>query len=502
MCPAQILRGESFTSTPSRAEDIDDSSFQEISLYNPLDEERFTRYREVLSEGEKRVLLLFPESKMASIFFAEMSKSLKSDALLWPSSGGKKLWDAWKKTASGKVRVVVGASGAAFAPLCFDEAIVDDESNLAYIYQRPPRISARSLVGRRALTLKARLILGGRMPSARTYMRSRPEYCALPPRSNLVFVHIGRSLKSEIRGVEGELYVTPSLLERTESVLEQGRHAFWIMDRKGQAGEVYCSDCGSSLNCHHCGGVTRSEGIGGVAALRCVRCGAQSSLPLRCPVCHGSLLLGKRPGLEALLPLAVRFMKGRQVLLDDPSSWAGRKYSERPSLILGTRRLLSLCDSLDVGLVAWLDLDAEARKADYNARFQAFSMVWESCWRGLSQNRERIVLMQVRGSGNSWRSALRLGWGHFWRGELREREKLGLPPYALLIQVDLSKNENRKALIDSLERESIMAMDSGEEDAPLWIAAKSTEKLKSALAPRFEIARSRAGFPVVTVWSE
>ena len=171
-------------------------------------------------------------------------------------------------------------------------------------------------------------------------------------------------------------------------------------------------------------------------------------------------------------------------------------------MILGTRRLLSLCDSLDVGLVAWLDLDAEARKADYNARFQAFSMVWESCWRGATQNGKRVVLMQARGSGNSWRSTLRLGWGHFWRDELRERELLGLPPYGLLVQMDLPKNEDKKALIDSLERENIMALDSGEEDSSLWITAKSTEKLKAALAARFEISRSRAGFPVVTVWAE
>jgi len=194
-------------------------------------------------------------------------------------------------------------------------------------------------------------------------------------------------------------------------------------------------------------------------------------------------------------------MRGREVLLYEPDN-VGRKHFEKPSLILGTRRLLSLCDSLEVGLVAWLDLDAEARKADYNARFQAFSMVWESCWRGLSQEKARVVLIQVRGSGNSWRSVLRLGWGYFWRSELREREQLGLPPYGLLIQMDLPKNENKKALIDSLEKENITAMDSGEENSSLWAVIKSTEKLKAALAPRFEISRSRAGFPVVTVWAE
>ena len=48
---------------------------------------------------------------------------------------------------------------------------------------------------------------------------------------------------------------------------------------------------------------------------------------------------------------------------------------EVPSLLLGTRGALALCDRLDVGLAAWLDLDAELRRPEYGARFQAFSMV-------------------------------------------------------------------------------------------------------------------------------
>jgi len=527
MCPPQLLRGEPLGSEPRGGEPTGKpfaanlpedqgnckKTFQENLFYNPIDEERFARYHEMLSlkeKSEQRTLLLFSEVKTASAFFAGIPKELKTNALLWPSSGGKKLWDAWKKTASGGARIVVGSSGAAFAPFCFDEAIVDDESNLAYVFQRAPRISARTIAGRRALTLKASLLLGGRMPSARTYMRSKPAITAIPQRCNLIFADIGRAFKNEVRGVEGRLPVTPSLLDRTKYVLEQGRSALWIMDRKGQAGEVYCSDCGASLCCPRCKGTARSERAGetgktrGATRIRCVKCGARGDLPSHCPSCRGSFLLGKRPGLEALLPMAASLMKGRNVVLDESEKKI--QYSGEPSLILGTRRVLALCDSLDVGLIAWLDLDAEARKADYNARFHAFSMAWESCWRGFpklpSQNGERFVLMQVRGSGNSWRSVLRLGWGHFWASELREREMLALPPYGLLIQVDLPKNEDRKALIDSIEKEGIMVMDSGEENSPLWIAAKSTEKLKAALASRFGISRSRDGFPVVTVWAE
>ncbi|MDR1377321.1 MAG: hypothetical protein LBJ22_07395 [Synergistaceae bacterium] len=509
ICPNPILRGEPFLPPALPAKD---GTFQEILFYHPLDEERFSYYRERLSNNKDRILLLFPEAKESAAFFARLPKTVKASALLWPSTGGKKLWDAWNETASGGVRIVIGAAGAVFAPFSFDEFIVDDESNPAYVFRRAPRLSARSLAGHRALFLKARLVLGGRMPSAKTFLRSRPRCQVLPDRKNLVFVDIRRSFKTEVRGIEGQIPITRSLVEHTRTTLSKGRHVFWIMDRKGQAGEVCCSDCGDTLYCSRCGSVMRTESARGTESqnspktiLRCVRCGSRETLPAQCPACRGTLFLGKRPGLEELLPLAARYVKGYDILPDTVEKLTG------PSLVLGTRKLLSSCASLDVGLVAWLDLDAEARKVEYNARFQTFSMVWESCWRGLrrDEREERMVLMQTRRPESSWQKSLWLGWEYFWKRELQERKQLNLPPYGLLVQIDLPENQkdggrnaDKNSLTRLLEKARISAMDAGDGKSPLWIAAKSTDRLSVALAPRFEIAHSRLDFPVVTVWTE
>ena len=501
VCPKPLLQGDALVSRDGCAKI--NGEFREVSYYDPRDDKRFSYYRERLLSGERRTLLLFPEGESAKAFWSRLPEATKPEVLLWPSTGGKKLWDSWKKVHRGEVRVVVGAGGAVFAPLDFDEVIVDDECNPGYVFLRAPRISARSLAGMRAKLLKASLLLAGRMPSAKTFLRTRPECTVLPRRSNYVFVDMSRSFDPEIKGVEGTLPITKALLERTRATLEQGRHVLWIMDRKGQAGEVYCSDCGSSLFCPRCGSVMRSEDGGLV--LRCIKCGAQEALPAKCPSCKGALLQGKRPGLEALLPLAIRYIKGHPVRLDSTE----RKHERSPSLILGTRRVLALCDTVDVGLAAWLDLDAEARKIDYNARFQTFSMVWESYWRGLNrgekkgpQTEERLVLMQSRCPGSSWQSTLWLGWGRFWRNELAERKSLNLPPYGLLVQIDLPEGEDRSSFVRTLEKANLFVMDAGDGNSPLWTAVKSTEALRAALASRFEIKHSRIGFPVVTVWAD
>jgi primosomal protein N' (replication factor Y) len=513
VCPAPLLKGAAVpagATTRARA-----PRFRESVLYNPLDGERFTLYRERLAAPVK-VLVLFSEVRSAAAFFAALPPAVRDEAILWPPSKGKKLWDAWKAVRAGSVRAVIGAPSAVFAPLDFGEVIVDDEASPGYVFVRAPRVSARSLAGRRALSLGAALLLGGRMPSAKTYLRSRPVFdpsflSRKNEKNGFVFVDLKRSIRAEARGVEGELPVTGALIDRTRAALESGRHALWVMDRKGEAGEVACSDCGGSLSCPKCGSLLRS-GRGGrpagepeVRTTRCVRCGAEAPLPSRCPRCRGTLLVGKRPGLEALFPLAARLMRGHPVFLEE----FDRKTIEKPgeksgpaSLILGTRRILSLCDSLDAALAAWLDLDAESRRIDYNARFQTFSMVWESYWRGRAREGDRTVLLQTRRPESAWLNAFRLGWGYFWDSELRERKNLGLPPYELLVQMDLPPGEDREALAGSLEREGLPATSGGEPDSPLWLTARSTDRVGAALAPRFEIRRSRAGFPVVTVWSE
>ncbi|MDR1875423.1 MAG: hypothetical protein LBQ90_10490 [Synergistaceae bacterium] len=493
ICPKPLLKGAAFPFPVSAISRAQDRVFREIPCYNPKDGERIARYLDRIAAGG-RTLVLFPEAQSAARFFERLPREFRDEALLWPvSAEGKKLEAAWGMACREEVRVVVGTGRAVFAPMNFDAIIVDDEANPAYVFVRSPRIPARSLAGRRALSLKAELILGGRVPSARTYLRSRPECRTRPQRQNLIFVDMRRSFRSAVRGVEGEVPLTESLIGRTRATLGEGRCALWIMDRRGLAGEVFCVECGETLLCPRCASVMRSELEG--KTLRCVQCGAREPLPGRCPNCRGTLLQGKRPGLEALSSMASRHITGYPILSDVS------RPKRLPCLFLGTRRALALCDVVDAGLVAWLDLDAEARRTDYNARFQAFSMVWESCWRGLQGETERVVLMQTRHAGIGWWSTLWSGWGNFWKGELEERKSLDLPPYGLLVQIDLPPDEDRGAFVRTLEEAGLSVMDAGD-GAPLRVTVRSTERLRAGLAPRFEIRHSRRGFPVVTVCAE
>ena len=508
ICPPPFLKGEPVP--PTSEETSEPSTFREDHCFDPWDEERRTFYLNQL-EKEGRTLIIFPETQAARAFFMSLPASLRSEALLWPSTGGKKLWDAWCAARMGEVRIIIAPPGGVFAPMKADRIMVEDEANPAYVFQRPPRVPARSLAGKRASLLGAELALGGRIPSARTFLRTKPSCEIMPERKSLVFADVRRSLKGEERGVEGVLPLTVSLLERTRETLTGGRHVLWLLDRRGEAAEVFCMECGHAVRCPRCGGTMRSEAAG--RTLCCVHCGMREVLPTRCPDCQGELWSGRRPGLEALASMAGRLIRGFPVQLYEGKSLK----PVGPSLILGTRGALALCDGLDVGLAAWLDLDAELRKSGYGARFQTFSMVWESCWRGREPGaEERTVLVQSRRRGLEWRELLMKGWGRFWERELALRAELDIPPFGLMVQIDLparlpsscsphvleAPSEDREALSRLLEEESLFVMDPGEPGSSLWLNTRSIAPVARALSPRFSIARSRSDFPSITVWTE
>lgn len=312
------------------------------------------------------------------------------------------------------------------------------------------------------------------MPGAKTYLRKKIPCEKKPDRSLVRFVDIKKGFDAAVQGVEGTLPLSKILVAETQKCLSDGRTALWIFDRKGYSVDITCDSCGNGLKCGKCGAPLLSMNEN---SLRCTRCGMAAQMPDKCPSCRVGLFVGKRPGIEALEGIAKGF-KGHG------------------KLIVGTRKLLSACDKKNVGLVGWIDADAEARKPEYNARFQTFSMVWESYWRGRSDGDNRQVVIQTRNP--ALHEGLKSGWENFWERELTERSELGFPPCELLVEVKTPKSE-KESFASFLEEKNFVVM--RPESGAIWVSGGLAD-LEKALAPRFSISKSRGGFPCVTIFVE
>ncbi|MDR3279926.1 MAG: hypothetical protein LBT23_05395 [Synergistaceae bacterium] len=482
-------------------------------IYDPVDEARFAIYAKTLSDGLP-TLVSFPLYNDAKRFFEYASNSpcfpdeLKKSAMLYPRTGGRSEWKAWLRlhSQSRETSIVIGGQNSAMAPIAgLGRIIVEDESNNAWRTMRRPIFNMRSLLASRARIEGSSLVLGGRMPSCRAFMRvdgdgSRNE---TPRGANVIFVDMKLAYTPSVEGVEGGLAVSEPLVRETEDALSRGEWALWILDRKGYAGEMICEECGDTVKCSKCGGTMRLEAS--ASLVRCVSCGFSHPTPEECPNCSGRLLSARRPGLETLYPLADAAITSPVPILppDSDDKTINRAVREsRSGVLLGTRSVLSLCDDVPVGMVGWLDADGEARSDEHDSRVRAYSLIWESCWRGISP-RSRRVLVQTRRPGKDWQRGLSIpdGWRTFWRGELQERRELSMPPYVPLVKFE-GRASDAADLMERLMDMGCECWSPGDAPSCLWIRTKKLSELRRAMAPYFHIKRARMGFPSVTVWHE
>ena len=501
MSPPRLLNGDPLQGVNFFNEKANEGrKFCESECYLPYDSERGDFYLNRLMESEENgaALILFPERSAAKHFYGMLPSKLKERALLWGNKGTKNFWQDWLDVRNGNVKLVIGGPSAVYAPLPdISLVIVEDEANPAYVSARYPNLPARSIAGKRALFAGAELILGGRLPSAKTCFRKKIKCNYLPEKDLLHFVDINDGFCARVQGVEKTLPISKTLVSETKKCLNENMIGLWIFDRKGYATEVLCENCGYGLLCPVCGAVMTARNISeGEIVLYCRRCLNRKQLPEFCPACRGNFFIGKKPGLEALESIA--------------SAFCDREGVAEKKLIVGTRKVLSLCDKKNVGFIAWIDIDLEANKTDYTSRFSAFSMVWESLWRGIkragtSDKINRRVLIQSRSPARGWQVGLKSGWEYFWDKELAERAELEFPPYKPLVEIEVStKMKENEKLVKLLEDKGYMVMSSAPYDGKyhIWLSASPLSALEKVLSKRFSINKSRYGYPRVRIFVE
>ena len=500
LLPARFLSGEPLEETVY--EPVRRSSSVKY-VYEPRDSHRMDAYRDILAASERAAIVVFPEVSAAKRFWDILPDSLKHEGVLWTDLSIAKQWDFWNRSRKNEIRFAVGCQTASFIPISgLSTIIVDEENSGAWRTQKHPEFHHRTILAARASFAGADLVLGGRMPSAKAFLQSGKKLSRSGLRDRLIFVDMKDSSSYDFDGIKDTLPISRPLIRETKETLEKGKWAFWILDRKGYAGEIFCEDCGSPVRCPKCAGVMRWEGRS--ESLKCLDCGKRDPVPEKCPSCGGPFLEGQRPGLEALEERASHFFfRDKNVILFHeegskmPSGESILKKYPGGGVILGTRKIISLADDISPEIIGWIDADAEARVQEYDAKARAFSLMWESAWRGKEPDRRKIVI-QSRRPDKTWQQALGIGWGYFWERELKERREWELPPYVPMLKIDIPAFK-RNGLAEHLDRADFEYWESEERSDQIWVRTKRFDALRKILAPYFDIKNTRSGIPRVSI---
>lgn len=328
----------------------------------------------------------------------------------------------WAQAAAG-VPVVVGARGAAWAPVVDLAAVVVlDEHDEAHQGESSPTWSARDVAAERARRSGAACLWLSPCPSLEA-LEWAPLVCPtrVEERNGWPVVDVVDRRREE--PLRAGLY-SPRLvdaLRRAAAGHEQsgGPRAVCVLNRKGRSALLACATCAELARCAHC---QAAVGAGDAATLACRRCG--TTRPSLCLACGSTRLKLLRPGvrrvreeLERLVGVPVAEITGAD---------AGGAVPAAPILV-GTEAVLHR--TLRPGVVAFLDLDAELLAPRYRAAEQALALVARAARMLGDRTAGGRLLLQTRLPGHEVvQAALHADPGRVAAVETPRRRGLRFPP--------------------------------------------------------------------------
>jgi primosomal protein N' (replication factor Y) (superfamily II helicase) len=238
-----------------------------------------------------------------------------------------------------------------------------------------------------------------------------------------------------------------------EEVLAREQQAILFLNRRGSATYVFCRDCGVSVDCPRCDiPLTFHEAA---AILTCHTCGYRRKLPAKCPACGSSQIRQFGLGTERVeAETQARFPHAR-VLRWDAETAAQKDAADlllshfsghRADILIGTQMIAKGLDLPLVTLVGVILADVGLQLPDFRAGERAFQILTQVAGRaGRSPLGGQAIFQTYKPDHYALLAASRHDFEGFLRQELAHRRKLGYPPYARLLRLELRDPDEERA---------------------------------------------------------
>jgi primosomal protein N' (replication factor Y) len=359
------------------------------------------------------VLVVVPSIGAAGLLAARLRRAGRTVATL-P--------DGWAAAAGG-VDVVIGARAAVWGPVVgLAAVVVVDEHDEALQEERTPTWHARDVAIERARRADVPCLLVSPVPSLaalawagdRVRTPARVDERAAWP----VLEVVDRTREEPWR----RSLVTPALVRHLR---DPGQRVVCVLNTTGRARLLACRSCRELQRCERCQAAVHQDDAG---SLCCSRCGMVR--PPVCQACGASAFATLRPGVTRLReeleaaanrPVAVVTGSSDEVVPD-------------VDVLVGTEAVLHRVR--DVGVVAFLDLDAELLAPRYRAAEQALALLARAARLvGPRAQGGRLLVQTHLPRHEVIDAVLHADPGRLARTELERRRALGFPPVRALAVV-------------------------------------------------------------------
>jgi primosomal protein N' (replication factor Y) len=475
--------------------------------------EVYLRAAQAALEGGRSVLMLVPEIGLTRQTVTRVRERFADERVAVLHSGlsaGERLL-AYREVARGKIRLVVGARSAVFAPLVdLGLIIVDEEHDTSYKQESEPAYDARTVARWRAETSGAVVVLGSATPSVESYARvvlhadlPRRVDGSLPPALEII----------DMRDHHGVF--SPQLAEALVAAIDGAHKAILFLNRRGFASYLLCDHCGHVWECPRCDvALTFFERRG----LRCRTCGYAEPVPAACPSCSGLDLVRHGVGTERVEQEVKRLVPGVELLrLDSDAASSHARLNallERfaecgAKVMVGTQMIAKGHHFPDVTLVGVVNADLTMYFPDFRAEERTFAMLVQVGGRsGRGAHPGRVLVQTLNPEARPIALAAGREEERFYAEEVERRRELSYPPSATIVAFELSGTDERKVtLAGRFTAERLSArLDHGEQvlgPGPLWrshgrhacrVVVKSTQTGETLESLRVWLEKNRQRF--------
>ena len=392
---------------------------------------------------DRQVLVLVPEIALTPQTIARFKARFEVSIVVFHSGlTDQQRLQAWHDCSSGRAHIAIGTRSALFVPMRRPGLIViDEEHDSSFKQQDGFRYSARDLAVVRAQIEDIPLILGSATPSLESYhnaLTGKYQHIRLTCRAGgaskenyevwtLPTPHLDRATQSR-------------MVEIIESTLSAGGQVLVMINRRGFAPVLFCTECHWIAGCEHCDSRMTLHRLD--HKLVCHHCSASTKPPVQCPSCGNSTLSPVGEGTQRIEEaLRAEFPDHPIHRLDGDStrsqgafqSMLDEIHTGEPCILVGTQLVSKGHHFPNLALAVLLETDQGLLSSDYRAVERTVQLIFQTGGRvGRDLVEGDVKLLTSQPFHPVMPFIIKRDYDGFARWQLAARENAALPPFKKL----------------------------------------------------------------------
>ncbi len=377
--------------------------------------------------------------------------------------------DVYKAIKAGKIRILIGARSALFAPFKnLGVIIIDEFHESSYKSEKNPKFSTIEVARYMSHKENISLILGSATPSVEEYYKAcnkEYELIEIKSRANkrpLPKIEVV-DMKLELNNGNKSIF-SIRLQQEIETAIKNNNQVILFLNRRGYASFVSCRNCSYVFQCENCDiSLTyhKRNNIG-----RCHYCGYEKEIPHECPECGSNYVKPFGIGTQKIEEELKNIFKDAKILRMDKDTTSKKgsleeilnKFKNKEAdILIGTQMLSKGLDFDNVTLVGILSADMILNFPDFKSFETTFQLVTQVSGRAGRSDKEGKVILQTYDTDHyAIRRAINYDYEGFYEDEIKIRKAFGYAPFNNMVSVVISgENEhivkqNAKNMYDSI----------------------------------------------------